>query len=54
VNNINTHEGGSISRASARALTRTINEWAKKDGLLRRKIHPHGDDIREGLTACCT
>src|SRR5437773_1483145 len=34
------------------ALTRTINEWAKKDGLLKKEEFTlTGDDIREGLTA---
>src|SRR5207249_5071701 len=34
------------------ALTRTINEWAKKDGILKKEEFTlTGDDIREGLTA---
>src|SRR5947208_13019172 len=36
VNNINTHEGGTHLTGFRAALTRTINEWAKKDGLLKQ------------------
>jgi len=52
VNNINTHEGGTHLTGFKAALTRTINEWAKKDGLLKKEEFTlTGDDIREGLTA---
>src|SRR6266404_3176338 len=52
VNNINTHEGGTHLTGFRAALTRTINEWAKKDGLLKKEEFTlTGDDIREGLTA---
>jgi DNA gyrase subunit B len=52
VNNINTHEGGTHLTGFKAALTRTINEWAKKDGLLKKEDFTlTGDDIREGLTA---
>src|SRR6267378_3542317 len=52
VNNINTHEGGTHVTGFRAALTRTINEWAKKDGLLKKEEFTlTGDDIREGLTA---
>src|SRR6266851_1130892 len=52
VNNINTHEGGTHLTGFRAALTRTINEWAKKDGLLKKEDFTlTGDDIREGLTA---
>src|SRR5205823_8677505 len=37
VNNINTHEGGTHLTGFRSALTRTINEWAKKDGLLKKE-----------------
>jgi DNA gyrase subunit B len=52
VNNINTHEGGTHLTGFRAALTRTINEWAKKDGALKKEDFTlTGDDIREGLTA---
>ncbi len=51
VNNINTHEGGTHLTGFKAALTRTINDWAKKDGLLKKEEFTlTGDDIREGLT----
>jgi len=51
VNNINTHEGGTHLTGFKAALTRTINEWAKQDGLLKKEDFTlTGDDIREGLT----
>jgi len=50
VNNINTHEGGTHLTGFKSALTRTINEWAKKDGLLKKEDFTlTGDDVREGL-----
>jgi DNA gyrase subunit B len=50
VNNINTHEGGTHLTGFKSALTRTINEWAKKDGLLKKEEFTlSGDDVREGL-----
>jgi DNA gyrase subunit B len=52
VNNINTHEGGTHLTGFKAALTRTINEWAKKDGLMKKEDFTlTGDDVREGLTA---
>src|SRR5437867_6081470 len=51
VNNINTHEGGTHLTGFKAALTRTINEWAKKDGLPKKEEFTlTGDDIRDGLT----
>src|SRR5690349_6058985 len=51
-NNINTHEGGSHLSGFRSALTRTINRYARKEGLLKEKDKAlEGDDIREGLTA---
>src|SRR3989440_2453730 len=50
VNNINTHEGGTHLTGFKSALTRTINEWAKQDGLLKKEEFTlSGDDVREGL-----
>ena len=52
VNNINTHEGGTHLTGFKAALTRTINEWAKQDGLLKKEDFTlTGDDVREGLNA---
>ena len=52
VNNINTHEGGTHLSGFKAALTRTINVYAQKNGILK-KSDPSlsGDDVREGLTA---
>jgi len=52
VNNINTHEGGSHLTGLKAALTRTINEYAKKSGLFKKGGLDalSGDDVREGLT----
>jgi DNA gyrase subunit B len=50
VNNINTHEGGTHLTGFKSALTRTINEWAKQDGILKKEEFTlSGDDVREGL-----
>jgi DNA gyrase subunit B len=52
VNNINTHEGGTHLTGFKAALTRTINEIAKKGNLLKKEdFSLTGEDIREGLTA---
>src|SRR6266704_2688575 len=52
VNNINTHEGGTHLTGFKSALTRTINEWAKKDGALKKEDFTlSGDDVREGLNS---
>jgi len=51
VNNINTHEGGSHLTGLKAALTRTINDYAKKNNLLKKADEAlSGDDVREGLT----
>jgi DNA gyrase subunit B len=51
VNNINTHEGGTHLTGFRAALTRTVNEIAKKSGHLKKEDFTlTGDDIREGLT----
>jgi DNA gyrase subunit B len=52
VNNINTHEGGSHVVGFKTALTRTLNNYASKNNLIKSdKIQLTGDDFREGLTA---
>jgi len=51
VNNINTHEGGTHLTGFKSALTRTINETAKKGNYLKKEdFSLTGEDIREGLT----
>ncbi|HEY2882545.1 MAG TPA: DNA gyrase subunit B [Pirellulales bacterium] len=50
VNNINTIEGGTHVSGFRSALTRSLNQYGKKEGLLK-DIVPSGDDVREGLTA---
>lgn len=50
-NNINTQEGGTHELGFKNALTRIINEYARKHNILKEKdINLSGDDIREGLT----
>ena len=52
VNNINTHEGGSHLSGFKAALTRSLNDYAKKNNLLKKADFTlTGDDVREGLTA---
>jgi DNA gyrase subunit B len=52
VNNINTHEGGTHLAGFRRGLTRTLKNYADKNGLLSKvKFEINGDDFREGLTA---
>ncbi|MCE1190096.1 MAG: DNA topoisomerase (ATP-hydrolyzing) subunit B [Ignavibacteria bacterium] len=51
VNNINTHEGGTHLIGFKSALTRTFNNYASKNNLIKdSKISLTGDDFREGLT----
>ncbi len=50
-NNINTHEGGTHLSGFRAALTRTINDYARKNNLIKdSETSLTGDDIREGLT----
>jgi DNA gyrase subunit B len=52
VNNINTPEGGTHIVGFRNALTKTFNDYARKNKLLRdNEPNLTGDDIREGLTA---
>ncbi len=51
VNNINTHDGGTHEEGVRRALTRVINNYAKKSGILKEKDESlTSDDVKEGLT----
>lgn len=52
VNNINTEEGGTHLSGFRKALTRTINAYARKINMLKENEDAlSGDDVREGLTA---
>ena len=52
VNNINTPEGGTHLTGFKNALTKTINDYARKNKLLKENEDSlSGEDIREGLTA---
>lgn len=52
VNNINTEEGGTHLSGFRKALTRTINAYARKTNMLKENEDAlNGDDVREGLTA---
>ncbi len=50
-NNIHTKDGGSHETGFKNALTKVVNEYGKKMGLLKEKERLTGDDVREGLTA---
>ncbi|MGG4397365.1 DNA topoisomerase (ATP-hydrolyzing) subunit B [Paenibacillus thiaminolyticus] len=51
-NNIHTHEGGTHESGFKSALTRIINEYARKMNLMKDNVsNLSGDDVREGLTA---
>nr|WP_232336869.1 DNA topoisomerase (ATP-hydrolyzing) subunit B [Planococcus lenghuensis] len=51
-NNINTYEGGTHESGFKTALTRVINDYARKNSMLK-DAEPNltGEDVREGLTA---
>lgn len=51
-NNINTYEGGTHESGFKTALTRVINDYARKNGLLKEAdANLTGEDVREGLVA---
>jgi len=51
VNNINTHDGGTHEEGVRRALTRLINNYARKNNILKEKDESlTGEDVKEGLT----
>lgn len=51
-NNIHTHEGGTHEQGFRTALTRVINDYARKNKLLKdNEDNLTGEDVREGLTA---
>jgi DNA gyrase subunit B len=50
VNNINTHEGGMHLTGLKAALTRTINDYARRNKIFKKDESLSGDDVREGLT----
>ena len=51
-NNIHTIEGGTHAEGFKQALTRVINEYARKNKLLKKnQKNLSGDDVREGITA---
>ena len=50
VNNINTHEGGTHLTGFKAALTRTVNDYARRNKIFKKDETLSGDDVREGLT----
>ena len=50
-NNINTREGGFHLSGFRSAMTRTLNNYAKNNKLLKGTSLPSGEDIREGIVA---
>ena len=50
VNNINTHEGGMHLTGLKSALTRTINDYARRNNIFKKDESLSGEDVREGLT----
>ena len=51
-NNVHTKEGGTHLSGFRTALTRVVNQYARKSGALKEKdVNLSGDDVREGLTA---
>ena len=50
-NNINTIEGGAHLSGFKTALTRTLNTYARANGILKDDLTPTGEDFREGMAA---
>ncbi|MGG5254496.1 DNA topoisomerase (ATP-hydrolyzing) subunit B [Neobacillus sp. SM06] len=51
-NNIHTYEGGTHESGFKTALTRVINDYARKNGMIKEsETNLSGEDVREGLTA---
>ena len=51
-NNIHTYEGGTHESGFKTALTRVINDYAKKYGIIKdNDTNLSGEDVREGFTA---
>ncbi|WP_425449244.1 DNA topoisomerase (ATP-hydrolyzing) subunit B [Dethiothermospora halolimnae] len=51
-NNINTHSGGTHLSGFKSALTRVVNDYARRNNILKEKdSNLSGEDIREGVTA---
>jgi DNA gyrase subunit B len=51
-NNINTVDGGTHITGFRAALTSSLNDWARRSGILKESdANLSGDDVREGLTA---
>ena len=50
-NNINTEEGGTHLDGFKAAITKVINDYGRKAGILKESDKLSGEDVREGLTA---
>ncbi|WP_434737592.1 DNA topoisomerase (ATP-hydrolyzing) subunit B [Limosilactobacillus sp.] len=50
-NNIHTYEGGTHETGFKMALTRVINDYGHKSGILKNNETLSGDDVREGMVA---
>lgn len=50
-NSINTQEGGTHLAGFRAALTRVVNDYARKSGILKEGVSLSGNDVREGLVA---